>query len=116
MRQIYMTKHNIMCQYHVYAFTDQGASNSPPVCNSFRMDYLCVKKIRLKTWMQPHTLACSQQSEQLISFHFHFTFQMNIQTSVLYTQVSVRGLLLDILHRKETKERVRQRDCSCHRW
>jgi len=43
MRQIYMTIHNIMCQYRVYAFTDQGASNSPPVCNSFKMDYLFVR-------------------------------------------------------------------------
>ena len=57
MRQIYTTIHNIMCQYHLYAFTGQGASNSSPVCNSFKIDYPFVrpyeKKIRLETLLEP---------------------------------------------------------------
>lgn len=32
MKEMYMSIHIILCQYRVYAFTDQGASNSPPVC------------------------------------------------------------------------------------
>jgi len=61
-----------------------------------------MRKIRLKTE------AKSQHSEQLIStFHFPNEETVFCAFSMLYTQVSVGGLPMDILYKKETKDRDR---------
>lgn len=72
MKQIYKTVHSIIvCQYRVCAFTDRGASNGPPVCNSFKNQSPSVRKVRLFTLARHRCPALSQCSEQLIStFYF----------------------------------------------